>query len=100
MLKWYTPNLSQPSLILSIHSIPVPTPLLAAGPLIVKYSMRLLCYDSYTDDPDTMDQLGFCSYSYYAQPLGIRWYIREDRLSLALLADTLLVARPTHDFIL
>jgi hypothetical protein len=45
-----------------------------------------------------MDQLGYCSYSYSALPLGIRFYIREDRLSFALLADTHLVARPRLDF--
>jgi len=61
--------------------------------------MRLYCYDSYTDDPDVMDQLGFCSHSYTAQPLGIRFYIREDRLSLALLADSKLVPRPKLDLI-
>ena len=64
------------------------------------YCMRLLCYDSYTTDPDVMDQLGYCAYSYSALPLGIRFLIREDRLSLALLADTLLVPRPRLDYIL
>ena len=44
-----------------------------------------------------MEQLGFCSHSYYAQPLGIRFYIREDRLSLALLADSYMIARPRLD---
>ena len=63
------------------------------------YYMRLYCYDSYTDDPDVMDQLGYCSHSYTAQPLGIRFYIREDRLSLALLADSELVPRPKLDLI-
>lgn len=62
-------------------------------------TMRLYCYDSYTDDPLVMDQLGFCSHSYTAQPLGIRFYIREDRLSLALLADSELVPRPKFDLI-
>ena len=59
--------------------------------------MRLYCYDSYTDDGDTMEQLGFCSHSYYAQALGIRFYIWENRLSLALLADPQLVPRPKFD---
>ena len=63
------------------------------------YCMRLYCYDSYTQDPDVMDQLGYCAHSYTAQPLGIRFYIREDRLSLALLADTNLVPRPKLDYI-
>jgi len=77
--------------------------LLAAGPFPAYpdiYMMRLYCYDSYSDDPYTVDQLGFCSHSYYAQPLGIRFYIREDRLSLALLADSLLVARPKLDLVI
>jgi len=69
-----------------------------AGPFAI-YCMRLLCYDSYTVDPDIMDQLGYCAYSYSALPLGIRFYIREDRLSLALLADACLVARPKLDLI-
>ena len=60
--------------------------------------MRLYCFDSYTDDPDIKDQLGYCADSYTAQPLGLRYYIREDRLSLALLADTLLVPRPKFDY--
>jgi hypothetical protein len=47
-----------------------------------------------------MDVLGRCSYSYSAMPLGIRFYIREDRLSLALLADTQLVPRPKLDLIM
>jgi hypothetical protein len=63
------------------------------------YYMRLLCYDSHTLDPDVMEQLGFCSYSYTAQPLGIRFYIWENRLSLALLADPQLVPRPKFDLI-
>ena len=46
-----------------------------------------------------MDLLGTCSYCYYALPLGIRFYIREDRLSLALLADIELVPRPKLDMI-
>ena len=69
-----------------------------AGPLLYT-CMRLLCYDSYTKDPDVMQVLGSCSYCYYAQPLGIRFYIREDRVSLALLADSQLVRRPTLDYV-
>jgi len=61
--------------------------------------MRLLCYDSYSTDPHTLDVLGSCAYSYYAQALGIRFLIWEDRLSLALLADTLLVPRPKLDVV-
>ena len=46
-----------------------------------------------------MDQLGHCSYSYTAQPLGMRYMIWENRLSLALLADPQLVPRPKLDLI-
>ncbi len=62
--------------------------------------MYLHAYDSYTHDPDVMDVLGACSYSYSVMALGIRFYIREDRLSLALLADCELVPRPKLDLIL
>ena len=71
----------------------------SSGVFWYKYYMRLLCYDSYTTDPDVMDQLLYCAHSYSVQPLGIRWLIREDRLSLALLADCELVPRPTLDWI-
>jgi hypothetical protein len=60
-------------------------------------NIRLLCYDSYTMDPDVKDQLGLCSEHYSALALGIRFYIRENRVSLALLADPLLEARPLFD---
>lgn len=46
-----------------------------------------------------MEQLNYCAQSYCVLALGIRWYIREDRLSLALLADCTLVARPKFDLI-
>jgi hypothetical protein len=75
------------------------TPFPSSGVFWYKYSMRLHCYDSYSTDPHTLDTLGACSHSYYAQPLGIRFYIRENQLSLALLADIKLVPRPTLDWI-
>ena len=59
--------------------------------------MRLLCYDSYTTCDATKEVLFRCSYGISAMPLGTRYYIREDRLSLALLADPLLEARPVFD---
>ena len=59
--------------------------------------MRLYCYDSYTVDGDVMEQLNYCAHSYTVLALGIRWYIREDRLSLALLADSTLAPRPKLD---
>jgi hypothetical protein len=59
--------------------------------------MRLLCYDCYSTEDSVKDQLWRCSASVSAQPLGLRYYIREDRLSLAMLADCYLVARPKLD---
>ena len=61
------------------------------------YMMRLLCYDSYSHCEATKDQLFLCSYGISCMPLGIRYYIREDRLSLALLADPLMEYRPRFD---
>ena len=60
--------------------------------------MRLLCYDCYSDDDSSKEFLFKCSAWVSAQPLGLRYYIREDRLSLALLADCYLVPRPTEDY--
>ena len=62
--------------------------------------MRLYCYDCYSDLDHVKEHLGMCSYSYTAQPLGLRFYIREDRLSLALLVDAYLVYRPRLDLYL
>jgi hypothetical protein len=59
--------------------------------------MRLFCYDCYSSCEATKDVLFRCSYGICALPLGTRYYIREDRLSLALLADPLLEARPVFD---
>ena len=62
------------------------------------YMMRLLCYNSYSTCEATKDQLFLCSYGITALPTqGIRYYIREDRLSLALLADPLMEYRPRFD---
>jgi len=44
-----------------------------------------------------MEQLNYCAHSYSVLNLGIRFYIREDRLSLALLADPTLAPRPKLD---
>ena len=74
-----------------------------AGPCDI-YSMkpaqRLLCYDSYTDSPDIKDLLGRWAYSYTTLALGLRFYIPEDRVCLALLADSTLTARPNLDLYL
>jgi hypothetical protein len=62
------------------------------------YCMRLLCYDCYSDDEDTKEFLFKLSAWVSAQPLGLRYFIREDRLTLALLADPQLHARPKLDY--
>lgn len=49
--------------------------------------MRILCYESWAD-PDTQQQVWLCSEWINDLPAGgIRFYIREDRVSLALLID-------------
>jgi hypothetical protein len=62
------------------------------------YMMRLYCYDCYSIDESTKDLLFKCSAWVSAQPLGLRYYIREDRLSIALITDCYLVARPKLDY--
>ena len=61
------------------------------------YMMRLFCYHSYTKCETTQQVLFKCSYGISCMPLGVRYYIREDRLSLALLADPLMEYRPLFD---
>lgn len=46
-----------------------------------------------------MDQLDLCAHSYTILALGIRFYIPIDTLSLALLCDSTLTARPRYDLI-
>ena len=62
------------------------------------YCMRLYCYDCYSEDDATKELLFKCSAWVSAQPLGLRYFIREDRLTLALIADAYLVPRPTLDY--
>jgi hypothetical protein len=61
--------------------------------------MRLYCYHCYSDDPDVLDQLARYSHHYSVMPLGIRFYLREDCLCLALLVDSYLERREKHDLI-
>jgi hypothetical protein len=51
--------------------------------------MRVYCYQSWTSDPDLKQALWLCSDSFGAGPIDAcnRYYIREDRLSFALLID-------------
>jgi hypothetical protein len=60
--------------------------------------MRLYCYDCYSDLDHVKEHLGMCSQFYSIEPLGIRFYIREDRLSLALLVDAHLERRSRWDY--
>lgn len=50
--------------------------------------MRVRCYQSWCD-AETMEQLWLCSDAFSAGPVKAcnRFYIREDRLSFALLLD-------------
>jgi hypothetical protein len=62
-------------------------------------TMLIKCYDSWAD-PDTQQAVWLCAEWICALPAhGIRFYIREDRVSLALLADPQLNPRPKLDMI-
>lgn len=66
------------------RSVPLYTHRCAAG---LNTVMRILCYESWADK-DSQQQLWLCSEWISALPAhGIRFYIREDRESLALLID-------------
>jgi hypothetical protein len=63
--------------------------------------MLLLCYACYSEDAEVLDQLARYSHHYSIQPVrGIRFYIREDSLSLALLVDAYLERCQRYDEIL
>jgi hypothetical protein len=70
------------------------------GLLACKYTMRLFCYDCYSSCETTQQVLFQCSYGISCMPLGIRYYIREDRLSLALLADPTMLYRHRFDLLI
>lgn len=73
---------------------------IAAGPLAIYYTMRALCYDCWADS-DTQESIWLCSLWVTALPAGgVRFWIAENRVSLALLADPLLRPRPTLDYYL
>lgn len=70
----------------------------AAGSIAI-YCMRLLCYDCWAD-PETREQIWLAAEYASALPAGgVRFHIREDRVSLALLADPQLKPRPKLDLI-
>ena len=60
--------------------------------------MLIKCYES-TADAQTQEQVWLYSEWISTLPHAVRFYIREDRLSLALLADSHLVHRPQYDLI-
>ena len=60
--------------------------------------MRIYCLDSYANS-DQLEQLWLCAEWISALPCSaIRYYIREDRVSLAYLIDSQLVPRPKLDY--
>lgn len=61
--------------------------------------MRLYCYHCYSEDGSLLDQLSLYSHHYSVMPMGIRFYIREDSLSLALLLDCYLERVQREDLI-
>jgi hypothetical protein len=61
--------------------------------------MRARCYDCWSDDLYVREQVWLCSLWLTTLPAGgLRFWIREDRISLALLADSLLVYQPKFDY--
>ena len=51
--------------------------------------MRVLCYQSWITDEESKQQLWLCADAFGAGPVATcnRYYIREDRLTFALLID-------------
>ena len=64
--------------------------------------MRVYCYQSWITDPASKEQLWLCSDSFGAGPIDAcnRYYIREDRLSFALLIDPTMRHIKTLDYYL
>jgi len=62
--------------------------------------MRVLCYQSWQSDPDIKQQLWLCADAFGAGPVEScnRYYIREDRLSFALLIDPAMTRIPAMDY--
>jgi len=61
--------------------------------------MRLLCYESYACE-STRELIWLSADSATVLPFnGVRFYIREDRLAFALLADPSMRRRPTMDYV-
>ena len=60
--------------------------------------MKALCYDCWAD-PDTKESIWLCALWAEALPAGgVRFWLAENRVSLALLADCELVPRPKFDY--
>jgi hypothetical protein len=63
--------------------------------------MRVYCYQTWADEA-TREQLWLCADAFGAGPVKgcNRFYIREDRLSFALLLDPAMRHIPDHDYLL
>jgi len=61
--------------------------------------MRVYCYQTLADIT-TQEQLWLCSEAVSAGPIGSsnRFYIREDRLTLALILDPTMTRKPSLDY--
>lgn len=77
-----------------------PKPIMCTAGPILNSCMYILCVDSY-GNPDQLEQLFVCCEWICALPgSAIRYYIREDRMSLAYLIDPLIIRKPKLDYIL
>ena len=66
--------------------------------LHIYYTMKALCYDCWSDEL-VKESIWLCSLWASALPAGgVRFWIPENRVSLALLADIELVPRPKLDY--
>jgi hypothetical protein len=62
--------------------------------------MRLLCYDYLDTDAVTKDQLAAYSEWFTSVPMGVRYFVREDRVAMLLLITNQLYRQRAHDQIL
>ena len=66
--------------------------------LHIYYTMKALCYDCWADE-QVKESIWLCSLWASALPAGgVRFWIPENRVGLALLADIELVPRPKLDY--
>lgn len=91
-----------PSLRYAAGSIAIPhqPPICLQRGLYISITMLIKCYESHAHCADTLEQLWLCSEWISAIPGGIRFYIREDRSSLAMCIDSELKRKPREDYVL